>query len=103
MFTSRRAKFQEELRQAINTSYDEIGKTVVQHIKEVSPVITGNLRDSTDYSIEQDGLYVENKAPYAAYVEFGTYKQSAQPFMRQGIAKSVPDIVKIISDTMGVK
>lgn len=47
------------------------------------PVDTGNLRNSIRTSFENGGLtgIVSTNVEYAAYVEFGTVKMAAQPYM----------------------
>ena len=104
MFQSRKDKFKAELQQTITSSYDQIGETVVEVVKDEADSFkrTGNLMNSTDYKVEE-GVYIYNTADYATYVEFGTYKSRANPFMRRGIYKSITQIRKIISDNMGVK
>ena len=47
----------------------------------------GYLRDSTFVIVEPDGahgyvLIVGNRAPYAVFIELGTFRSPAQPFLR---------------------
>lgn len=48
---------------------------------------SGNLQNSVDYVLEQNGLdisikvFCSNSAPYALYLEYGTQKTAARPFM----------------------
>ena len=40
---------------------------------------------------------------YAPYVEFGTSKQSAQPFMRPALDKAITQLNKDMAKTLGGK
>ena len=63
----------------------KIGAAVATEAKRLAPVDTGRLRSSI-YS-EPDGpdVIVGASAEYAAYVEYGTRYQHAQPFMTPAI------------------
>lgn len=68
--------------EAINAFADD----VVVHMKGVVPVDTGKLRDSIKK--EGDGLNVTvgpRGVDYAAYVEYGTSRSPAQPYVRPTI------------------
>lgn len=68
--------------QAINDFADD----VVLHMKGVVPVDTGKLRDSI--SKKSEGLVIKvgpRGVNYAEYVEFGTSRAPAQPYVRPTI------------------
>ena len=48
------------------------------------PVDTGHLRDSIEIELKDNGMtgIVEPTAEYAAYVEFGTRKMTANPYLK---------------------
>lgn len=54
------------------------------HAKAVVPVDTGNLKNSIRSWFSADGLtaYVGTHVEYAPYVEFGTRKMAARPYLR---------------------
>ena len=56
-------------------------ETVADNARSVCPVDTGALRDSI--AVSQNGTSAEISAntDYAAYVEFGTSKSAAQPYL----------------------
>jgi HK97 gp10 family phage protein len=62
---------------------------VERQAKRLSPVDTGRLRNSITWELRTDarGLYaaVGTNVEYAPYVEFGTSKMSAQPFLRPAL------------------
>ncbi len=55
--------------------------------KDLSPVDTGNLRNSISYrqGNRPNEMIVGANAPYAIYQEFGTRNMPPQPFMRPAI------------------
>jgi HK97 gp10 family phage protein len=72
------------------------------NIKAETPVLTGNLKTSNRTEQDGDTGYFINDADYASYVEYGTYKQSPNPFMRRGITKSIPEFAKIIVEELKI-
>lgn len=84
--------FNEMLNRALNKSLENTKNllrdsmmTIISTAKENCPVDTGRLRSSINGKI--DDLVVEcyARTEYAIYVELGTYKMAARPFMRTGL------------------
>ncbi len=46
------------------------------------PVDTGFLKSTVFVQKQSNDVEIGFEAPYASYVEFGTYKMAAQPFLR---------------------
>lgn len=68
--------------EVIPNSLRKAGEQVIDGAKEVVPVRTGHLRDSIDIQGEgQNFIEVGADADYAAFVEFGTSRMEAQPYM----------------------
>ena len=57
----------------------------VNYAKGYCPVDTGNLRGSINFRLEGKEAFVGTKTEYAAYVEFGTRFQKAQPYIEPSI------------------
>jgi len=61
--------------------------------------LTGRLRASITYEIEtgKDEIIgkVGTNVKYASNVEFGTSKQSAQPYLRPSLKKNIPKIKQL--------
>jgi HK97 gp10 family phage protein len=55
---------------------------VAERAAELAPVDTGELRGSISHQKLGDGWAVVASAPHAAYVEYGTSKMEAQPYLR---------------------
>lgn len=71
-----------------------LGIDVQNRARQLCPVDTGRLRSSVNSSgLARDakGSYVEvgTNVEYAAYVEFGTRYQRAQPYLRPALAEAV--------------
>lgn len=65
---------------------------------ELTPVRTGFLRNSHTSRQTTNGAEMEVQAEYAGYVEFGTKKQAAKPYVRPAIDQHQEDIVKAARD-----
>lgn len=74
---------------------EECAETFLQLARQIVPVDTGFLR-STLYS-EQDGLsiYFEATAEYAEFVEYGTWKQRAQPYFRPALEEALRVFIEL--------
>ncbi len=60
---------------------DAGAQIVAEAARGACPVDTGRLRASIEVSADGNSASVTAGAPYAAYVEFGTWKMAAQPFL----------------------
>lgn len=63
--------------------------------KNTVPVDTGNLKSSISTEFENDGLtaIVAPHTEYAAYVEFGTRRMTAQPYMTPAAERVRPAFI----------
>lgn len=64
------------------------------------PIDTGNLAGSITATIEEFSAQVQPAAEYAAYVEFGTWKMGAQPYMRPAGDKNAPKFEAAITEIL---
>lgn len=65
-----------------------IGGQVETAAKKLTPVDTGRLRNSITHQEDDDYTYVGTDVEYSIFVERGTRKQKAQPFLAPAV-KSV--------------
>lgn len=72
------------IRRAIDRALEEIGLAAEGYAKRTCPVDTGNLRNSITHAVEsgEDAVYVGTNVEYAPYVEMGTRRTAARPFLR---------------------
>jgi HK97 gp10 family phage protein len=67
----------------------DAGRQAVEKARQLAPVDTGNLRESIGYRYEKAAfrIVLYAKAFYAEFVEMGTSKTRAQPFIRPTLAE----------------
>ena len=65
-------------------------------VRELAPVDTGHLRSTV--TATDDGVIVS--AMYAAWVEFGTVRIVARPFVRPAVAMVAPGIPGIVAESV---
>lgn len=70
--------------------------------KKRAPVDTGRLRNSIATEIERDGLtgVVGTNVEYAPFVEWGTSKMPAQPYLLPAHEEEVPHFLRRLRDAL---
>lgn len=95
-------RYEEQVPQNVTATYAEVG----QHSKQVmdvhTPVDTGHLKSRNQLETEQFGFTLKNDAEYSAYVEYGTTRMSAQPYLapatefaRQELSRQLPKTLEV--------
>ena len=75
-----------ELKSKIPSALEEIGLAAEGYAKRLAPVDTGRLRNSISHTVEgTEAAVVGTNVEYAPYVELGTSKTGAQPYLRPSI------------------
>src|SRR4051812_18518023 len=69
--------------------------------KTQAPVRTGNLRNSIQTVTHKLGATITAHAFYAIYVEMGTYKMAARPFLRPAVEAVKPGLIAAMSKLLG--
>jgi HK97 gp10 family phage protein len=64
------------------------------------PVDTGYLRSTAFIQETGDDVQIGFEAPYASYVEFGTYKMAAQPYLRPAFDEAELAALSAIVDSV---
>ena len=77
-----------------------VGDLAVGYAKERCPVVTGRLRDSIKASVEGDELTLGSDVEYARYVELGTRKQRANPFLAPALEDHADEYRQKIIDIL---
>jgi len=84
-----------EKQKKLEEAVERIAYLIEGEAKKICPVDTGRLRASIHVGkIKNSAYYVGTNVHYAPYVEFGTRKMTAQPYLRPA-AKKVVNLVKI--------
>lgn len=70
----------------------------VDEITSLGAVDTGRLRGSISHATDSDSAYIGTNVEYAPYVELGTYKMAARPFLRNAVTNYEDDYKRIIEE-----
>lgn len=89
----------------IEASLEEIGLVAEGYAKRKCPVDTGRLRNSITHQVEagerSGKVYIGTNVEYAEYVELGTFRQKAQPYLKPAAADHVSTYVRIVRKHFG--
>ena len=90
----------EELASRIPNILEAIGieaeGNAVSEITEMEAVDTGRLRASISHAVDGDAVYIGTNVEYGPYVELGTSKMEARPFLHNAVANYVDDYKAIM-------
>lgn len=83
-FKSHLTEVLQGLKSAKSNGLEAVGMRAETHAKHRCPVDTGRLRNSINYAVDmsEEAVYIGTNVEYAPYVELGTSRQRAQPFLR---------------------
>lgn len=70
----------------------------VTEITELGAVDTGRLRGSISHAHDDTSAYIGTNVEYGQYVELGTRKMAARPFLRNAITNYTEDYKHIIEE-----
>lgn len=95
-------KVLEAMEQEVLRALEACGLTAEGYAKKECPVDTGRLRNSIAHALapEESAVYIGTNVEYGPYVELGTRRQRAQPFLRPAVADHVQTYTQIIRDTL---
>lgn len=109
IFTSHVKQALDALQQKKDTVLEILGGKAETYAKQLAPVGTpestgipgyhgGTLRNSiTHQQFDNDTEVIGSNVKYAPFVELGTYKMAARPFLRRAIAEHTAEYKAIIS------
>src|SRR5574344_2569895 len=81
-FTDNSAEILKAFEQATERGLEKIGLVAEGYAKKLTPVDTGRLRNSITHEVDGNDVYIGSNVEYAPYVELGTARQKAQPFLK---------------------
>lgn len=70
----------------------------VTEITDLGAVDTGRLRGSISHATDESAAYIGTNVEYGPYVELGTRKMAARPFLRNAITGYTEDYKRIIEE-----
>lgn len=94
-------EFLKELESRIPAALEECGLAAEGYAKGLCPVDTGLLRNSISHSTDDNTAYIGTNVEYAAYVELGTKKMKAQPYLMPAVVDHQSEYNQIIKRWLG--
>ena len=89
------------LKSAFARALERIGLQAEGYAKDLCPVDTGNLRNSITHTSDGKAAYIGTNVTYGKYVELGTVKMAAQPYLRPAAADHAGTYRNIVKDELG--
>lgn len=96
-------KVTEGIESAIAVALEKIGLLAENYAAKKCPVDTGNLRGSITYEVDtaDNAVYIGTNVEYAPYVELGTSRQKAQPFLRPAASEHGAQYRQVLKKALG--
>lgn len=88
------------MKEALDRALEAIGFTAEGHAKELCPVDTGRLRNSITHVTEDEAVYIGTNVEYAPYIELGTSRMKARPFLRPAAENFGNEYKAILEESM---
>jgi HK97 gp10 family phage protein len=88
------------MEQAVSLALEASALLVEGQAKALAPVDTGNLRNSITHEVEGQEAKVGTNVEYAPFVELGTSKQAAQPYLNPALEQNKGNIKRIFADAI---
>ena len=96
-------RFYRQFNENERRTLEAIGIFVVGEAKPRTAVRTGNLRDSIDYIVQEalKKVIIGTNVEYALYVEKGTSKMRAQPYLTPALEENKQRIQELAAEYLG--
>lgn len=92
--------FKAALKSRLPVALEAVGIQAEGYAKAMCPVDTGRLRNSISHAVSQETAYIGTNVEYAPYVELGTYKQAAKPYLKPAVANHTGEYKRIIQSLL---
>lgn len=90
-------EFRDGLDAALTRALEKVGLVAEGYAKRLCPVDTGRLRNSITHAMEgSEAVVIGTNVEYGPYVELGTARQKAQPYLRPAAVDHVSEYREII-------
>ena len=80
----------------VERAMEAVGQQAEGYAKMKCPVDTGNLRNSISHATLGNAAYIGTNVYYAPYVEMGTYKMDARPFLKPAATEHGEEYKEIV-------
>lgn len=93
----------DDIGSAIEVALEKIGLLAEGYAQKKCPVDTGNLRGSITHEVDagDNAVYIGTNVEYAPYVELGTSRQKAQPFLRPAASEHGAQYRQVLKKALG--
>ena len=99
--TDNHDKFIQALQQQLHAALEEVGQQATARAKETVPVDTGNLKNSIDYSVSDNGVKVGTDVEYGKYVELGSiHNHTASHFLLNAMQNNTSEYKQTIENNL---
>lgn len=88
------------MEKAVATAFGDVGPKLLSTMKGKTPVDTGELRNSESMSVGSKQLTLSAGTDHCGFVEFGTRKMAAQPYMRPTVEGAGGQIASAITSAV---
>lgn len=89
-----------ELEAKLHKGISEGGQVVTDEAIALCPYDTGELRKSIHKTVNGLHCDIGTNKEYAMYVEFGTCKMSAQPYLVPALENKANEVVEIVKESL---
>lgn len=95
-------KFLDALSEQLEQALTAIGLTAESYAKADCPVDTGRLRNSITHAVEsgEKAVYIGTNVEYAAFVELGTSRMKARPYLRPAAANHTEEYKGLVKQAL---
>ena len=102
VFESHLGELLDALPEQIEAALTAIGMVAETYAKEECPVDTGRLRNSITHEVDmnEQAAIIGSNVEYAAYVELGTSRQKAQPYLRPAAQNHTEEYKRIVESAL---
>lgn len=90
-----------EVNGAAARALEMIGLVAERYAKMKCPVDTGRLRNSITHETDPETVYIGTNVEYAPYVELGTHRQKAKPYLKPAMLDHIKEYEKILQEELG--
>lgn len=102
-FTDNSAKVLSALNQQKAQALEAIGLRAETHAKALTPVDTGNLRNSMAHAVSGDAAYIGTNVEYGPYVELGSRRNKAHHMLKKAATEHSDEYRTIAKAALGGK
>lgn len=88
--------------EALYNALEIIGNKAADYAAGLAPVDTGNLRNSLTSEVDSadKSVIIGTPVEYAPFVEYGTSRQRAQPYLRPAVENHMDEYKRILVDEL---